>query len=306
MKRFVPIAATLLLFAGLAYVVVGQKNKKRSEPTVAFDMGSFAPRRTCARPPSFLSRQHISQPVVIDLSQKRYKGIALLYGKGFEKALHPEQWEQYEHFSTYTLDRKGNIYLIPTPFISIHPTTFSLQKKLFRLDTLTGNVEIFMDLHDVHPTPNNPYGLNAIAYDCDDSTLWVASIDESDYRHQRGTIYHINPATKKVLQRIEGFDALTLSIVHTRKGKFLLAGSARDNALYAYEIKQGTLSTSAVKLLELPDPNEHIRKIKVSAKNTLSLQSVPFSYSLIARSAKKDRKHFEAKWSPDALKWNIR
>jgi hypothetical protein len=244
--------------------------------------------------------------VVIDLSQKRHKGIALLYGKGFEKVLHPKQWEQYEHFSTYALDRAGNIYLIPTPFISIHPTTFSLQKKLFRLSTLTGRVEIFMDLDDVHPAPNNPYGLNAIAYDCDDSTLWVASIDESDYQHQRGTIYHINPATKEILQRVEGFDALTLAIVHTRRGKFLLAGSARNNGLYAYEIKQGILNASAVKLLDLPDPNEHIRKIKVSGENSLVLQSIPFSYSLIARSAKQDRTHFNARWLPDRSMWQIK
>jgi hypothetical protein len=167
MKRFVPIVGTLLLFAGLAIVVVDQKNKKTSESTVVFDVGSFAPRRTCARPPGFLSKHHIPQPVVIDLSQKRHKGIALLYGKGFEKVLHPKQWEQYEHFSTYALDREGNIYLIPTPFISIHPTTFSLQKKLFRLNTLTGKVEIFMDwmmciLHQTTPMGSMPLRMTAM------------------------------------------------------------------------------------------------------------------------------------------------
>ena len=227
------------------------------------------------------------------------------YGPRLSKTLHPKQWEQYEHFSTYALDKQGNIYLVPTPFISIHPTTFTLQKKIFKLDTQTGKISIFMDFDDIHPTPNNPYGMNAIAYDCDDQTLWAAAIDESDYQAQKGVIYHIDPTTKTVLQQVEGFDALTLKIVHTQTGKYLLAGSARDNGLYAFAITKGILAKQPVKLAELPDPNEHIRKIKVTAANQLELQSIPFTYSLIARTAKKDRTHYSATWNSANQEWKI-
>lgn len=306
-KRLWPIAAALVLVAGLAtFVVITKQRAGNPTPSAPLDPGTFSSARPCSHPPRFLRRMHIAQPVMIDLSQKRYTGVALRYGPNFSKVLHPKQWEQYAHFSTYTLDRDGNIYLIPTPYISIYPTTFTLQTKLFRLDTTTGKVGIFMDFDDVHPSAGNPYGLSAATYDCDDHTLWIAAIDESDYRHQRGVIYHIDPRRKTILQRVEGFDALTLRLFHTNKGKFLLAGSARDNGLYAFAIdsKHG-LSSRPQKLFALPDPNAHIRKIRVEGRNRLALQAISFSYSLVAQSAKEDRIHFLAKWSPGQQKWDV-
>ena len=308
MKRLWPIAAALTVVVGLAAFVIVVKQQQEPSPDVrAFDFGTFSPSRTCSRPPRFLRRRHILQPVMIDLSQKHYTGVALRYGQNFTQVLHPKQWEQYAHFSTYALDTVGNLYLIPTPYISIHPTTFTLQKKLFRLDTTTGEVGIFMSFDDVHPRPDNPYGLSAITYDCEDHTLWVAAIDESDYRNQRGVIYHVDPTSKRVMQRVQGFDALTLRTVHTSKGKFLLAGSARDNGLYAFDIAGGKgLASTPHKLLELPDPNGHIRKINLQAENQLELQAIPFSYSLVAQAAKEDRTHFSAKLSPKKQNWQIR
>jgi hypothetical protein len=306
LKRYLLPAVSVLLVAGSAlFVSVYKKSTHRQMVDQMAGIGVFAKSKTCARPPAFLRRLHIPQPVIIDLSQKRFKGVAFLYGKGFNKVLHPKQWEQYEHFSTYALDERGNIYLAPTPFISIHPTTFNLQKKVFKLDTNTGKVSIWMDMDDVHPDEHNPYGINALAYDCDDKSLWVSAIDESDYKSQKGVIYHIDPNSKRILQKVSGFDALTLAVLHTAKGKYLLAGSARDNGLYAFEIKQGKLSETPVKLLEIPDPNEHIRKIKIKGPNHLELQTIPFTYSMIARTAKKDRTHYDAFWHPDTKLWGV-
>ena len=275
------------------------------ENRVKPNIGSFERQKMCARPPQFLQKLKIPQPVIIDLSQKRFKGIALLYGKDFKKVLHPKQWEQYEHFSTYTVDEVGNIYLIPIPYISIHPTTFNLQKNIYKLETKTGKLSIFMHFEDVLSNANNPYGLNAIVYDCEDKTLWVATIDKSDYQSQKGVIYHIDPHNKKILQKVEGFDVLTMQIMRSQKGKYLLVGSARDSGLYAYPIHKGKLSNMAEKLLELPSVNEHIRKIKIEKKNTLKLQSIPFSYTLIAQTAKEDRSHYKAIWNQKIEHWEI-
>ncbi len=306
MRRYLPIVLSVVLVGVAAFLVVSGKNKLLPQKTLRqIDIGKFVPEGTCAKPPAFLRRLHIPQPVIIDLSQKRFKGVALLYGKKFQKVLHPRQWEQYEHFSTYTLDKRGNIYLAPTPFISIHPTTFNLQKKIYRLDTNTGKVSIWMEMDDVHPSEHNPYGINALAYDCDDKSLWVSAIDESDYKSQKGVIYHIDPSAKKILQRVNGFDALTLAVLHAAKGKYLLAGSARDNGLYAFAIDKGKLSETPVRLLEIPDPNEHIRKIKIKGPNHLELQTIPFTYSMIARTAKKDRTHYDAFWHPDTKLWGV-
>jgi DNA-binding beta-propeller fold protein YncE len=291
----------------LGYIVVSRKNEKISNATKesSYQIGSFAKGRSCARPPKFLKKFNIPQPVIIDLSQKRFKGIALLYGKDFQKVLHPKQWEQYGHFGTYALSQAGDMYLAPIPYISILPATFNLQKKLYKIDSKTAKLSIFMDFEDILPSASNPYGLDAIAYDCEDKTLWVASIDKSDYQSQKGVIYHIDPDTKEILQKVEGFDVLSMTIVKSEKGKYLLVGSARDNGLYAYTIDKGKLSTTPQKLLELPVSNQHIRKIKITDKNALELQSIPFSYALIAQTAKQDRIYHNAIWDRKLKRWVV-
>jgi len=109
-----------------------------------------------------------------------------------------------------------------------------------------------------------------------------------------------------VLQRVEGLDALTITLIKSEKGKYLLAGSARENALYAYEVVDSKLSDSAKKLLELPSANEHIRKIKVRGQNMLELQTIPFSYTLIAETSNsKERNYYEATWNSNHDDWTL-
>ncbi len=305
MRRYLPVVITVMLVALMGGFAVLQKKRIAQDMQAEATVHGFLPSRSCGRLPVFLLRKKIPQPVMIDLSQKRFKGVALLYGKHFRQSLHPRQWEQYGHFSTYALDEQGNIYLVPTPFISIRPETFTLQKNIYRLDSRSGRVSIFMTLEDVMPSERNPYGVNAVAYDCDDHTLWVGAVDESTYQAEKGIVYHIDPRTKRVLQRIKGFDALTLKIVYTDQEKYLLAGSARDAGLYAFRVTKHGADHQPKKLFDLPDPNEHIRKIRVTKKDKIALETIPFSYSLIARSAKHDRTHFTATWAPEREQWLV-
>jgi len=147
MKKNIPILIALLILFALAYVVIEKKRQVVTKtPNHTFVLNAFTSHRGYEKLPDFLHKLNIIPPVMIDLSQKKYKGIALLFGKQFKNVYHPKQWEQYAYFSTYTLDEKGNVYLVPMPFISIYPTTFNLQKNIYKLDTKTGKVSIFMQI----------------------------------------------------------------------------------------------------------------------------------------------------------------
>jgi len=305
MRKYVSIILSVVVVAIAGYIVAEKKDQHRIPPVQVNTLGIFDKSGSCARPPQFLKRFNILRPVMIDLSQKRFKGIALLYGEKFHHVLHPKQWERYGYFSTYALDERGTVYLVPMPFISIYPDTFNLQKNIYRVNTKTGKLSLFMHLNDVHPSLGNPYGLTAIAYDCADHTLWVSAIDESDYQNQKGVIYHIDPQKKEILQKVKGVDALSLTLLKSDHGKFLLIGSARDNGLYAYSIQKGVLSDHGQKLLSLPALNEHIRKIKVSGRNRLELQAIPFGYTLVAQSGKKDRTYYQAEWNQKTKSWKM-
>jgi len=300
-KKYLPIFISLLIVAVAFVLVVQSKSKKPLFESQENNesIGAFKKQSSCARHPQFLSHLNVTQPVIIDLSQQQFKGLAFLYGKNFSKVIHPKAWETFEHFSTYALDKQGNIFLAPMPFISIKPTTFNLQKNIYKLDSLTGKISIFMHFDEVLPSASNPYGIISLVYDCDDDTLWVSAIDESNYREEKGVIYHIDIKSKEILQKVEGMDALTLRLLNSKNGKFLLLGSARKNVLYGFKIEQQKIvSDSKIKLLELPSANERIRKIKITKENLLELQTIPFSYTLIAEtSTNQERKEYEIEWN---------
>jgi len=280
MRNYLSIVLALLTVASVAYFALDGGKRGNSGMRTDPEIGSFGRQHSCGRLPRFLAKHGIRPPVLIDLSQQRYTGVALRYGRGFSQVMHPGRWERFGHFGTYALDRKGDIYLAPMPYISIAPTTFTLQTNIYRLDSDKGTLSIWMHLEDVKPGATNPFGVISLIYDCDDETLWVSAVDKSDYTTQRGRIYHIDTKSRSVLHTYQGFDALTLALLHTQKGKYLLAGSARDNGVYAFRVtKEGLLPP--VRLFSLPDATLRVRKIKVAGENLLQLEAVPFSYTLI-------------------------
>jgi len=305
LKKYLPIVIALFIVSIGALWAVQKKNSSKVQEKT-FDIGNFNRTRGCVRHPNFLSKLRVPQPIAIDLSQQNYKGLAFLYGRGLSKAVHLKTWEAFDYFSTYALDPKGNMYLTPMPFVSVNPKTFEFQKNIYFLDTNSGNLSVWMSLDEVKATPNNPFGVIAVVYDCDDNTLWVSAIDESSYDKGRGVIYHIDIASKKILQRVEGVDALSLALLKSSKGKFLLIGDARKSQLLAMEIKESRALANPIKLLELSNTLEHIRKIKIRGKNLLELQSIPFSYTLIAQtSGGDDRKYYRAVWNSSEEFWKI-
>ena len=305
LKKYLPIVLALIIVSIGALWAVQKKNSSKVQEK-PFDIGTFTRTRGCARHPNFLAKLRVPQPIAIDLSQQNYKGLAFLYGQGLRQAVHLKTWEAFDYFSTYALDPKGNMYLTPMPFVSVKEKTFEFQKNIYFLDTNSGNLLVWMSLDEVKATPNNPFGVIAVVYDCDDSTLWVSTIDESSYDKGRGVIYHIDIASKKILQRVERIDALSLTLLKSTKGKFLLMGDARKSQLLAMEIREGRAVDNPIKLLKLPNTLEHIRKIKVRGENLLELQTIPFSYTLIAQtSGEDDRRYYRATWRSSEHFWKV-
>ena len=66
------------------------------------------------------------------------------------------------------------------------------------------------------------------------------------------------------------------------------------------------IAANSIQLVELSNANEHIRKIKVRANNTLELQTIPFSYSLIAQTSQgEDRKFYQLQWDNLIASWKF-
>jgi hypothetical protein len=305
MKKFLPIIVVTAVLAAAGYFLLlsdsGNSTAKAAEKIVLSD---FDKKRPCGILPPFIYKMGVKRPV-IDLSQMEYKGVLFRYGPQLKRVIHKKSWERFDALGTYSIDKSGDIYLTPNPFISITPATFNLQKAIYKMDGKSGELQRWMVFDDIAPSSNNPYGMISVLYDCEDGTLWASAIDKSDYKGSKGRIYHIDPAKKEVIGRIENFDALTLAWLYSKNGRYLLMGSALDNGVYAVAFKDGKVAGKPVKLFELPNPKMHVRKIRVVAKNTLYLEAIKFSYSLIAETNKKQRAHYRAKYDSKTQKWSV-
>lgn len=302
MKQYLSIILAVSVVIVFALLAIYFKNSEVKREELSFNIGNFGKQKSCARHPNFLQKLKIPQPIAIDLSQQNHKGLAFLYGRGLKEALHLKTWEKFDHFSTYALDSKGNMYLSPMPFISIKKNTFAFQRNIYTLDTDSGNLSVWMRLDEVKSGKNNPYGIISLVYDCDDHTLWVSAIDESHYAQQKGVIYQIDIQSKKVVQRLEGIDALSLQLIKTTYGKYLLYGSARESGLFALKLESNIMA-KPTKLFELPVANQYIRKIRIRANNGLELQTIPFAYSLVAETSSKVRNTYEVIWDSKIERW---
>ncbi len=295
MKKYIPIIVVIFVLVG-GFIFINQTTSKEIQKEDSFALSSFDKLRNCAKLPKFLYDVGLKRPI-IDLSQIKYKSIAFYQGN---KVLHKKEWERFDYFGTYTIDNIGNIYLAPMPFISIKPTTFNLQKNIYKMDSFSGKIDIFMHFDDVEPSANNPYGIISVLYDCNDNSLYASAIDKTSFNGPKGRIYHINLKEKEIIDKINNFDALTLAFIQTKDKKYLIAGSAFDNGVYAI------VNNKPIKLFELPNSQLRVRKIKVLGKNRLKLEAIKFSYTLIAQSTNKQRQDFEAIYDSKNKSWKIK
>jgi hypothetical protein len=300
MRKELPIIISIIIVTIAGLVAFNLKKQLKETPYI----GEFTKEKSHFIYPNFLQKMGISQPIAIDLSQQRFKGLAFLYGRGLRGVIYTKSWGEYDYFGGYALDRKGDIYLTPMPFISVNSRTFNLQKNIYRLDSIRGKLDIWMSIDKVKAKSDNPYGIIAIEYDFDDNSLWVSAIDKSSYNRQRGAIYHIDIKSRKIVQKIEGIDVLSLKLVHTTLGKYLLVGLAKEAFISAILIKDGELSTLGKKIFELPNGNQRVRKISIGGKNLIKIKTIPFAYNLIAQTERHSiRKSYNIVWSRDKREW---
>ncbi len=301
MRRVLPILVSIFIVTLAGFIAFYYLDSNTPSKTVF--QGEFKRSLSCKRKPLFLANKGA---VYIDLSQQRYKGIAFWYGRGFKRVIHQKEWERYGSFGTYTLDKNGNLYLAPIPFISIEKDTFKNQKWIYKLDSKNKKLTKWLKIDEVLASGANPYGVISIDYDCDDNTLWVSAIDKSNYQEEKGRLYHIDIKTKKILEKYEGYDFLTIKILKTSKAKYLIGGSAREPSVLAWEIKDHKLSKLPTKLFEILKINLRVRKIHIKSKNMLILEAIPFSYSLIAQSSNNYRVYFLALWNLHNNLWKVK
>ena len=199
------------------------------------DLGNFPTGvvDACRGQPQFISKTGLGRQTAIDSRQQGFTGLRLQDMQTGKTWQHPT-WDDAGHIGAFERDRQGNIYIAPTPEISLTENPPELQNRIYRIDSKTAEMRLFMELPwEQAPSPSNPFGVLGLAYDCNTDSLYASSVAGSSAKQQLGVIYQIDLQQQKIINRLDGVDAIGIGIFNTQKDKRLYYGSARNSNVFS-------------------------------------------------------------------------
>ncbi len=259
------------------------------EPTLPPNLG---PPTGCIRRPAFVSQLDLGNRIYIGTNLKGYQGLTLSAQRANGEMVvfqHPT-WDDAGNLAAYVLDRDGNVYVAPAPFVSLEDNPPQEQNNIYKVDTNTGVMSLFMTLPWARPPDTvNPYGVMGLAYDCDTHSLYASSVAGSTYDEELGRIFQIDLASAAVVSQLDKVDAFGLGVYQGVSGKRLYFGSARNSSIRSVALdEKGALDTEQrleFYLLQAPGgKDERAKKIQFPQKDEMLIKAIEFNYTLRAAS----------------------
>jgi hypothetical protein len=222
---------------------------------------------------------------------------------------HPS-WTSAGFLGQTATDKFGNIYAAPAPRISLFDNPPEKQNTLYKVDANTGVMAEFLPLPwAAAPSPESPYGLLGLAYDCDTHNLYASSVAGSTRLNEVGRIFHIDLNTGRVASQLEATDAFGLAVFNGVSGKRLYFGSARQSEIRSVALAEDG-RFAGVSRLEVSlagwgaAGDDKARRLDFTVRNTLIVRGVEFTFSLIARSD-RPQTTYTLNYDPNTDTWRL-
>ncbi|MCG3140904.1 MAG: hypothetical protein HDKAJFGB_02052 [Anaerolineae bacterium] len=193
----------------------------------------------CVTAPQFLSKFGLGNNATFDLSDTHR--LVLLVPSPNSDAVTKYQnqsWSEAGLVGAFALDANGNLYVAPSPRLGPGVKQAKPQNVIYKVDTKTGKLAPYVTLPEGDaPTPDNPFGIVGLAYDCESNSLYVSSLAGSTADKEAGHIYRVDLGSANVAGQLDEADALGLTVGLSAKGKTLFFGSARAPQLRAVNLE---------------------------------------------------------------------
>ena len=305
-----PIAYCLFPIAYFLFLTTSCNEKKMDADEIA-QIGIT----TCQRQPQFLPATGLDpKRAAFSTSEKRMKGIVLLQfpantadTAGRKTWQHPS-WSVYGYMGPITTDENGNIYTAPIPVINELDNAQEKQNTIYKVGSKTGEMMPFVNLTmPANSNDENIFGLLGLYYDCHAQLLYAASVAGSTRDKEAGIIYAVDPQTGKIIDQLNGKDAIGLCVGGITGEKRLYFGSARTPDIYSIELtKAGKFTGSPRKEFSLdllgPRGDDKARRIRFEKNGQLIVFGVEFNYNLTAPTERQETVyHF--RYDEEEKKW---
>ena len=263
----------------------------------------------CKRSPKFRDSLGFSTRAALSTIEKGVKGASMVEFDANGQALRSYQdpsWDDAGYLGHVVLDRGGNVYTFPAPYVSLIENPPDLQNIVYRIDSTTAAMTRFYTLTAAAPpTEANPFGIMGLAYDCDTESLYISSVAGSTRDQPLGQIVRLDLATREVRFRYEGVDAFGIGLYIGPTGKRLYYGLARAPEIYSIGVDERGDLLDDVKLeITLPDTTLKARRIVFGTDGTLQVRSRPFDFNLIVTSDRPEVV-YNYRFDPATQSWHL-
>jgi hypothetical protein len=202
---------------------------------------------------------------------------------------HPS-WEQAGYLGTPVNDGLGNIFVAPAPRVNLYDNPPEQQNTVFRVDTKKGEMSEFVTLPFPAPmSPENPFGIIGLTYDCDTRSLYAASIAGSTREKEVGVVYQIDPGSGAILSQLRNIDAFGMAVFNRTLGKRLYFGLARKSEVWSVALDgEGRIKGKPRFEFSMvgwgASGDEKARRIVFRKSDEMIVRGSVFNYNLIAGS----------------------
>ena len=216
----------------------------------------------CRKLPNFAKSVGFTEQAALSTSESQEKGLVLIdLADANHRYQHPT-WTQLGYLGPITYDSQGNVYVAPTPHVSLIENPPEQQTTIYRADTDTGELAEFLKLEPVTPPTGHPFGVMGLTYDCDTNSLYATTVAGSTRREELGRIVRIDPSTGKVTGELPKTDAIGLAVFNGTTGKRLYFGSARNSEVRSVALDdQGNFSGPVRVEFKIPGWEDKARRI---------------------------------------------
>ncbi len=311
-NRGIIIILTVLIIAVGAFMVWKFRSPSSTGPVTPAKHYDVGPANLCKLSPALITAYNLEQPVALDFTQRGFTGMRLIEVRddGSGKVLQLPSWDDAGHLGLYTLDRRGHVYTTPIPHISLQENKPEEQNRVYKIDSQTGDMKVFVELPWAKPPSlNNPFGALGVAYDCDTECIYVSSVAGSGPNEELGRIFQIDLKSGEILDQIKGIDAIGVGVFTTKKGKKLFCGSARQPDIYSISLDEngGFIGEPEFVLSLIEEAGGSFDKgqrIRFFEDNRMEIKGIDFNYSLMVASDPM-RNVYNFQYDEAADDWNF-
>jgi hypothetical protein len=255
----------------------------------------------CTKSPSFVSKLGFTNQAALSTSEKKQKGLVIIE-QGKQPYQH-ESWKIAGNLAPIQLDKDGDVFVAPAPMINVLDNPFTEQNTIHKVDSNTHEMKSFAKLPTTaNATEQNPYGILALGYDCETSSLYASSVAGSTRTSEAGKLYQIDSANGGVKSVLDNIDAFGIGVFNSAKGKRLYYGLARNPEVWSIGLDDnGGFLSDAKREISLESVgtrgDDKARKIRFTPQNEMIVSGIEFNFNLIAPTEKQEtiyRFHYDS------------